>query len=320
MRIRRNLFFICFLLLPAACHKAPQAEEVFIVLKTEETRSGNPPEEIVDDVNLFIFNGEGVLKEHLYMKEAGNKGVRASLFKEEPYTIYACANLGYRMPERTMEEMDNMRFFLTYPDEFSHGMPMSGIARDVTVGEDKEITLEIRRCMAKVEVRLDRSGLYSGIDLEVKRVETGACPRWAFLFRESKVLSSEDLFLSGYYKDGRALNTDAGNGLSRPETLYLLENCQGNLLEDATGPEDKIFPALDRTGELCSWIEIHATYYSSRYYTRPGEFLVYRFYLGEDLCNFDVRRNVSYSFTVRPEGNGLNESSWRVDRSAIEAI
>ena len=318
MRLR-YLFLIWFLLLPAACHKTPQAEEVFIRFETAAAKSANPPEELVGDVNLFIFNCSGVLQEHLYAKDAG-KGVKVTLFREEPYTVYACVNLGYRMQECTMEQLEGMRFYLTYPDEFSRGIPMTGVAREVTVGEDSELCLELERCMAKVEIRLDRSGLYSGIDLEVKRIEVGACPRSAFLFAQSKVRSSDDLFAEGYYKDGSALNTGAGNGLSKPEVLYLLENCQGNLLEDVTGPEDKVFPALDKTGELCSWVEIWATYYSGRYNTRPGEYLKYRFYLGEDLCNFDVRRNVCYSFTVRPEGNGLNESSWRVDRSAIEAI
>ena len=317
--LRFFLFLICFLLLPVACDKIPQAEEVFIALVTPRTRSANPPEELVGDVNLFIFNGEGRLQEQLYVKD-GDKGVRLMLFKEEPYNIYACVNLGYEMPSCTMEQLEWMRFYLTYPDEFSHGMPMTGVARDVTVGEEREIKLELTRCMAKVEIRLDRSGLYSGIDLEVKRIEVGACPRSALLFGQSKARNSDDIFISGYYKDGKVLNTGAQDGLSQPEVLYLLENCQGNLLEDVSGPEDKVFPALDKTGELCSWVEIQATYYSSRYFTRPGEYLKYRFYLGEDLCNFDVRRNVCYSFTVRPEGNGLNESSWRVDRSAIEAI
>ena len=319
--MHRYFIFICFLLLPVACYKAPQAEEVLILLDTfcVPSKSADPPEELVSDVNLFIFNGEGILQEQLYVKDGGS-GVKATLFREEPYTIYACANLGYRMQPGTIDQVEGTRFYLTYPDEFSHGIPMTGVARDITIGDDKEVRLELRRCMAKVEIRLDRSGLYSGIDLEVKRIQIGACPRSAALFTESRARNTDDLFTAGYFKDGRALNTGAGDGLSQAEVLYLLENCQGNLLEDVTSPEDKVFPALDKTGELCSWVEIQATYYSKRYYTRPGEYLIYRFYLGEDLCNFDVRRNFSYSFTVRPEGNGLNESSWRVDRSAIEAI
>ena len=47
MRSARFYFFICFLLLPASCQKARQAEEVLLIIGTPcpSTRSLDPPEE-----------------------------------------------------------------------------------------------------------------------------------------------------------------------------------------------------------------------------------------------------------------------------------
>ncbi len=49
-----------------------------------------------------------------------------------------------------------------------------------------------------------------------------------------------------------------------------------------------------------------------------GESLIYRFYLGENRNNFDVRRNTWYRITVQPTGDGLSEESWRVDQGGME--
>lgn len=307
-----------------ACQKFPPqaAEEVRLHFFCEpDVRSANPPENTVDDVNIFIFGPGDVAEEHIWARGENLSEVKVSLIKGVPYTFYVCANMGYRMADASAKELELSRYYLTYPDEFSHGIPMSAISRNIIADDD--ITLELTRCMAKLELRMDRSKLYNGVNIDIESIEVGACPRSVALFARSKARSTDDLFPKGYIKSGSEtspLNTDQEAGLSAPLNLYLLENCQGTLLEGATGPEDKVFGSLEKTGELCSYVEIHASYRSERYCNRPGEYLIYRFYLGESLDNFDVRRNVNYSIVVRPEGSGLNETSWRVDRSALEPL
>lgn len=296
-------------------------QEVTVGLRFPElTRSSaDPPEDAVEDVNLFIYGPGGLLEEHIWTK-GSPESIRVSLLEDAPYTYFACANAGYRLADATLEEMEAMRYYLTYADEYSRGMPMSAVRRSVVAGADGVVELELKRCMARLEIRMDRSALHSGVDIEVESIEIGACPRSVALFGSSRVRSADDIFAKGFHKEGmgaRPLNT-GGGAVSEPLRLYLLENCQGDLLEGVNGPEDKVFDPLDARGKLCSHVIIKASYFSERYHTRPGEYLVYRFYLGEAPGNFDVRRNVSYSITVRPEGSGLNESSWRVDRSAIE--
>ena len=310
------------LLATLSCSRAPLRQLVTIEFKTscQATRSSvNPPEEAVEDVNLFIFGPEGVMEEHIWAKSS--TGISVSLLEDVPYTYFACANAGYRLQDVGIEELEGMRYYLTYTDEYSKGIPMSCVARDVVAGEEGKVELELQRCMARLEIRMDRSALYSGVDIDVESIEVGACPRSVQLFGKSRVRSKDDIFAKGFNKDGRdvwALNTGSG-AVSEPLYLYILENCQGDLLDDAHGPEDKVFESLDGRGELCSHVIIKASYYSPRYHTKPGEYLIYRFYLGESPGNFDVRRNVNYRITVRPEGSGLNENSWRVDRGAIEA-
>lgn len=312
-------------MLAVACDKPPQARrEVCLRFSAmPDVRATNPPEDDIDDVNIFIFGPGNTPEAHIWAKgrEIQDGCVKVSLIRDVPYTFYICANTGYRMEDSSASQLDEMRYFLTYPDEFSRGIPMSAVLRDVVA--DDVIDLELTRCMAKLEIRLDRSKLYSGVDIGIESIEVGACPRSVALFKESRARSTDDLFPKGYQKSGLEtgpLNTDVASGMSAPLTLYLLENCQGTLLEGATGPEDKVFGSLEKTGELCSYVEIHASYSSSRYCNRPGEYLIYRFYLGESLDNFDVRRNVDYSIVVRPEGSGLNEDSWRVNRSALEPV
>ena len=52
-------------------------------------------------------------------------------------------------------------------------------------------------------------------------------------------------------------------------------------------------------------------------YSRPDEYLVYRFYLGDGPKNFDIERNCNYHLTVKPENNGIVENSWRVDKTGL---
>ena len=63
---------------------------------------------------------------------------------------------------------------------------------------------------------------------------------------------------------------------------------------------------------------LKAEYHSLQRNTRVGESLIYRFYLGENRNNFDVRRNTWYRITVQPTGDGLSEESWRVNQGGME--
>lgn len=293
------------------------------------TKSLDPDENLVSDINIFIFNEADQLEESLYFKAKelplanGGLGCRVSLLRNCRYSIYACANIGKPMGIRSMKELIGYKFHLVYEDDYIIGIPMAGSRKHVTVTGQKEIQIPLERTMAKVSVCIDRSRLYADIRFMVRSIRVGGCPRNVLLFSKSKITSPDDAFIVGFMKDNLAaepLNTTAWERKSQNVSLYILENMHGDQLYGASSDKDKFFDEGDPRTEICSYIELRIEYLSATQYTKPGKALVYRFYLGDNERNFDVRRNTHYHITVTPEGDGLQGSGWRVDKSAVTQV
>ena len=288
------------------------------------TKALDPDEYLITDYNLLIYNCFGILEEKVYVPARAltpdvSFRYTTTLLQEVPYTVLAVANLGYELPLMSLEEVKEYRYYLAYPDEFTQGLPMAAALEDWTLSFEPEVQLPLERLMARVDLNIDRTALDGDVQFQVTDVRIGGCPSSVRLFGPSRAENKEQVFLNGYLKDGHqvdALGRDSAPGISEPVSLYLLENCQGTLLDHVLSPQGKVFS--DATyRDICSYIEIHALYRSDSWHTAPGEKLIYRFYLGDGLDNFDVFRNCWYRITVRPEGTGLNEDSWRVDKHAL---
>lgn len=325
--MKKSLF--CLLIVLAACTSQEPTSlldsRVILSIASPLTRAGDPDDNRITDYNLYIFNAFDVLEERAYVSSRAIKLVdgkvqyRTTLLRDVPYTILAAANLGYELPFRTLEEAREYRYHLAYPDEFSQGLPMVAWQEGATVGEDGVLEVELERLMARIELTIDRSQLQADIDFKVTDVRVGACPSSVLLLGPSKVNGPQETFSVGYGKTGNqvsALNEGANGGLSRSVNVYLLENCQGDLLENVQTDSGKVFTD-GRYQDICSYIELKAQYHSPSHSTTVGERLIYRFYLGENLNNFDVVRNTWYRITVCPRGDGLQESSWRVNKEAL---
>ena len=319
------LYLFSLFLVPVGCtHQEDLPVSVCISLIPPEgllTRAIDPDEDLITDYNLFIFNAFGLMEEKVYASsrqletENGVVTHHTRLMQNVPYTI-----LGYELPCRTLAEAKAYRYYMAYPDEFTPGMPMATVLDNVCVGADGQFTLPLRRLMARIDLRIDRSALDQDVQFTVRSVMVGGCPSSVQLFSVSKAESGEQIFRGGYAKSWQqldALNKEVSVGLSGTCSFYLLENCQGDLLENVTTEQGKVFNN-NRYQEVCSYIEIKADYHSPLWNTRSDSYLIYRFYLGENLNNFDVWRNTCYQVTVRPEGDGLREDSWRVDKTGLE--
>ena len=110
-----------------------------------EVRSALPDEELVSDVNLFLFDGKGRLEEHIYADRLrsgpdGRIAIDAEWLCGTGCRIMACANFGYRMDVGSLDELLKYRYHLAYPDEYSRGIPMTGIMPTV-------IPILMKRCM-----------------------------------------------------------------------------------------------------------------------------------------------------------------------------
>ena len=105
---------------PASMAEMPDKEHgvspVKIVMETvmsmPGSRSADPDENRVSDMNLFIFNADGLMEEHVYlpvsqMQQDGTGYIyETDLLKGCRYSIYACANMGYRLDVSSIGELE----------------------------------------------------------------------------------------------------------------------------------------------------------------------------------------------------------------------
>lgn len=284
------------------------------------SKAADPDEDKLTDVSLTIFDANGDAEESFWMHD-GSAGCKANLVKGRRYTFCACANFGYRIAPSDMEELAGIRYHLAYPDEYREGIPMYARLDDVLVEDDMTLDLELIRLMAKIDLRMDRSRLSEGVKMDVRSVKIGNCPKSVRVFGASKVNDGDECFAAGFSRNDmetQSLNRNGpGNpGISKPVSLYMLENMQGDFPYEIRDSKDKVFREDDHRRETCSYIEMEFEY-ASEAFKSDGKYLTYRFYLGDGTSNLDVERNCLYSITVCPEDDGLSDDGWRVDKSGL---
>ena len=288
------------------------------------TRSALPDETLVSDINLAIYNSEGLLEERRFLSGRqlsvtdGAVRLKTSLLKGIPYDIFVAANIGYALPAMTRKDIESYRYHLAYPDEYTRGMPMSAHLDGYVNEGETEVLLPLVRTMARIDVTIDRTKLDSDVSFQVTSVHVGNGPSSVRLFGDSRAESATQVFAGGFSLEGKqvqALNIDQTTGVSGSVSLYLPENLQGDLLktDDERG---KVF-SEGQYDKVCSYLEIRGSYHSNSWHTRAGEPLVYRFYLGDGPGNFDIFRNTACKVTVHLKGTGLGEDGWRVDKSRL---
>ena len=292
------------------------------------TRALDPDEMRISDLNIFVFNEYGILEGRAYLTglSSGGDGTgycwSIDLLRNAEYSFYACANFGYETAIGTLEDLKAMRYHIAYPDDYSIGMPMSGKLEHVTVTEG-EVTVPLERLMARISICVDRSRLDEDVEFNIKSIKVERCPRSVTPFMSSHASDPFDFFPSGFMRkdyETDVLNTVYSDGTSGEVSLYMLENMQGDLLPGNEDESLKVLPENSGSRAFCSYIEIRSEYLSDSQYSRPGEYLVYRFYPGEDPGNFDICRNSEYKIRIMPEGSGLNGTEWRIDKSGIESF
>lgn len=282
-----------------------------------DSRAAEPDRDGINDANIFVFSSDGFLERSEYIRGTGCK---LPLVYGRDYDIYACVNFGYKLSIKTLDEMKALVFHLAYPDDYSTGMPMCGAVFGVRAGNS--IRLPVVRLMAELRLSMDRSRLGDNVTMDVQSLRIGNCPRRCRVFAESAAESSDDCFSVGFSrKSGECgiLNKTVGDGKSAELSLYMLENVQGNFPREVGTDSDKVLAGSEHLADVCSYIEMELGYRSPEHYSNGG-FLKYRFYLGESRQDLNVRRNCLYHITVTPEGDGLNEDSWRIDRSFLSDI
>ncbi|MGM9748218.1 MAG: fimbrial protein, partial [Candidatus Cryptobacteroides sp.] len=231
--------------------------------------SYDPDENKVHDLNIFLFNEDKKLEYKAFVPNP-SYWYSDGLYKWEVpllsgcrYTLYAVANIGFSLPCRNFKEFEAYRYYLSYPDDYRIGIPMISTLEFVAEGFDDVIPSILERMMAKICVSVDRSHLDKDVSFDVKKVFVRNCPRSASLIGRSRARTEEEVFSIGFLKEGddlKVLNDDAGGGLSGEVCLYLLENCQGNLLPGNEDYSKKILSEDKVESSLCSYLEMYVSY------------------------------------------------------------
>ncbi len=276
----------------------------------------DPDEMALNDITLMIFDKSGEIEENIWI-DGGDTECSARLVAGKEYIFCACANFGYRVYADNVSELEDIVFQLAYPDEYREGMPMYAYME--TAADDGHISIRLERLMAKISLRIDRRQLSEGVEMNVRAVRIGNCPRKVRVFGRSMAENGDWCFSSGFSRreaETDPLNMVSASGLSGTVSLYMLENMQGKMPETVGEDSGKVFGEDDYRAEVCSYVEIEAEYLSEEYYS-GGKGLIYRFYLGEDRNSLDIERNCHYHIVVTPEDDGLSEDGWRVDKSDL---
>lgn len=333
-RIQRKLLSL-FILMPVmhSCGRLTESDacgrggisgvDICISTGWRSRASPAPPEYDIHDLCIFIFDEYGDLEEEAYFPKIQGTGeytYRSYLVAGKRYTICACANTGYRIKAETLEELEAAEYHLAYPDEYSHGIPMAGSTEVRRAEKEGSIILQLERLMAKISLRIDRSRLSEGVDMDVTEVRIGNCPKKVTMFTESRVEDAEACFITGLVRkedETYPLNTYGTDGVSGEVDLYMLENMQGIFSDSKiTEDRDKILDGSDPRSHCASFIEVSLTYLSDERYTAEKD-LKYRFYLGGTLNDLDIERNCHYRIVITPHDDGLNGDGWRVDKEGI---
>ena len=295
--------------------------EIILSITSEKQtlKSLNPDEEKISNINILVFNHNNILENNIYLNVSELESTADGYIKDlnlilnKNYSFFVIANLGYKLEVNTMEELKDYRYYLSYPDEFSEGIPMSAYIEDVLIKEGVEVEISLERLMGKISLCFDRSGLDPDVDLFVTSIQLMVSPKSVLIFGENRVKNKFEAFTAGYYKEGlqvEDINYSSNDKKSGYISLYALENIQGDLLSGNIDYSLKKFPLDDYREKLCSHIEICIDY--TKEGGKAGK-LYYRYYLGESASDFSIKRNTHYKICIKPLGDGLNKNDWLVE-------
>ena len=269
-------------------------------------------EVLLEDVNVFVADELGSVIYKGYHTSAVDLEIEA--YENMLYSVYAIANAGEALDGRNVEEIEGLVYSI--PDISQITSPNGAVLMSgktdpqiLAAGEGRSVTVYLTRCIAKVQLTADYSQLNDDVEITVTKVQLKNVPSCVNIFGESKITQK------GNSMDGDVVFRPSATDLSRGLVFYQFENLQGTLQPRNTTQQEKQWSSSNPYSDICSYIELKATYSSPRKY---GDIL-YRFYLGTDMVtNYDIKRNTQLNITVSfINDGGVDENTWRVDNSNI---
>ncbi len=268
---------------------------------------------LVEDVNVFVVDEVGSVIYKGYYTSTVEMEIEA--YEDMLYSVYAIANAGEALDGKNVEEIEGLVYsipdisYITSPAGAVLMSGKTGPQKLVASDEGRSVTVYLTRCIAKVKLKADYSQLNDDVEITVTKVQLKNAPACVNVFGESRITEKANSM------DGEAVFRPSATDLGRGLVFYQFENLQGTLQPENNAQKQKQFSTGNPYSELCSYIELKATYSSPRKY---GDIL-YRFYLGTDMiANYDIKRNTQMNITVSfINDGGVDENTWRVDNSNI---
>ena len=305
-------FLACTREAPSALEH-PAEEECLLKLtlvRESATKSILPSgmEERLDNAFVLLL-GENGFSRHQYFdftSASPSPSVEWEMPAGQDYTVYAVGNMGDIYPSlpRTEQGLDPPAFRYEVPAYSAlQALPMTRTvslpASQLSHGGSLRLPVSLERLMARVDVRIDKSGITGGETAHALRsasLHLRQVARYLYPFRAegSQARTEEEVFPgdTDYYEFGPAEAWELDSG---PISLYVPENRQ----EPHSGPATYVEYASSKDGSADG----------------VSGSLVYRAYLGEGAGGFSVERNRSYSATLNLSWDGF---TWKADGWKIE--
>ena len=276
------------------------AGKVEVIIRAEGMSSKSSldvDENKIVDLNVYAYCG-GVLYFDGYSQ---GESVKLLLDGKREYTIYLLANSGKVAPTYKESEMDSMKCDFVYKREGALPMCLSE-GRKIRVGGTATMTytFSLTRLVSKYTVSLKDL-------LEECRFEA----------RSARILQEASCVYPFAYGsaahsvvDGDSASETDIAALNRGECVdfYVLENCQGLLLEGNDDPWKKEPSSIPEKAHLCSYLEL-----AGNWTTGGAEAdLNLRFYLGGDnVADFNVVRNTNVRIELYLSDSGTLKYTWK---------
>lgn len=294
--------------------------ELTVVCQPEEygTKTIEIDDSLITDLNLFVFDSVGHLTFHTYTTSRTISLVLPAGDGAD-FIFYCLANTGDLSSAGFSSENELLRYRYSigsYEElaSASSSVPMSGVVDRKGIEDGMIVTIPLKRCISAIELTIDKSRLSAGHQFEITSATLHNSPTFVSPLDSSKVTSDSERFESGDTATPAQVSAlDDGQSIQ----FYMFENLQGRLLEENHLQSGKVFASSDSRSRWCSYLELGVDY-NDGLLSGP---VLYRFYLGSDMTgDFSVERNCIYHITVTPSDNGIDEESWRIDKSRLTPV
>ena len=224
--------------------------------------AASPEEDIVEDLNLYAYC-DGNLAASGYFK-SGEQPQLKLLFGHR-YDLYALANMGpVEADPSEVGFRENCLFQVAGVGDLGERLPMAWSTEDFVVTSPLDrVDVMLERLVAKVLFSVDKTAL-SGLGINSVRIRQSPLLVWPF---RSQTGSRSDLQLQVADGDYATQDDLAQVNEGGQITFYVLENCQGRLLEGNSDPWAKIPENIPDRAGLCTYLEVSCSFKPGYFYS-----------------------------------------------------